>query len=145
MGFCRGVCFTRQNYSLALNHVKNFPLLCHCYFLISEYDLHQTCKNRLFFCKNYHCIWSDVGPGLDINTMKTPGQICAASVWIWKGGIKKNSWNIFSKISPNLFRKAVHIDKDWPVIYLWRLPIRLSNSHSLFLMGELHIIWELMG
>ena len=60
--------------------------------------------------------------------MKTPSQICATSVWIWKGGIKKNSGNIFSKISPNLFRKALSIDKDWPVTYLWCLPMRLSNN-----------------
>ena len=72
------------------------------------------------------CLWPDT------DTMKTPNQICAASVWIWKGGIKKNCRNIFSKFSPNLSGKAVSIDKDWPVTYLRCLPMRLSNSQSLF-------------
>ena len=45
-------------------------------------------------------------------------HICAASVWIWNGGIKKNLGTFFSKFSPNLFRKAVYIEKDWAVTYL---------------------------
>ena len=65
--------------------------------------------------------------GPDTNTLKTPSHICAASVWIWKGGIKKNSRNIFFKISPNLFREAVFIDKDWQVTYLSFLPMSLSD------------------
>ena len=65
---------------------------------------------------DWYWAWYVHGP--DTNTMKTPSQIHAASVWIWKGGIKKNSWNIFSKFSPNLFRKALYIDNDWAVTYL---------------------------
>ena len=30
MGFHWGMCFSRQNYSLTLSHVKHFPLFCHC-------------------------------------------------------------------------------------------------------------------
>ena len=62
--------------------------------------------------------WAWYVLGTDTNTMKTPNQICAASVWIIKGGIKKNSLNIFSKFSPNLFEKAMYIDKDWAATYL---------------------------
>ena len=42
----------------------------------------------------WYWAWYVLGP--DTNTMKTPSQICVASVWIWKGGIKKNSRNILS-------------------------------------------------
>ena len=69
--------------------------------------------------------WYVLGP--DTNTMKTPSHICAASVWIWKGGIKKILRTFFSKFSPNLFRKAVHIDKNWAVTFLRYLPMSLSD------------------
>ena len=35
---------TRQNHSLTLNHVKYFPLFCHCYSLIFKYDLYYLLK-----------------------------------------------------------------------------------------------------
>ena len=73
----------------------------------------------------WYWAWYVLGP--DTNTMKTPSHIFAASVWIWKGGIKKYFGNIFSKFSPNLFRKAVYIDMDWAVTYLRYLPMSLSD------------------
>ena len=120
-----GTSFTRQNHSVTLNHVKHFPLFCHCYFLIFKYDLYYLLKpvkicfflKKLLLHMEWYWAWYVLGP--DTNTMKMPSQICAASVWIRKGDIKKNSRKIFSKFSPNLFRKAVCIDKDWAVTYLW--------------------------
>ena len=69
--------------------------------------LTQTSKNLLFWKKLslhmvWHWAWYVLGP--DTNTMKTPSQSCAVFVWIWKGGIWKDSRNIFPKISPNLLR-----------------------------------------
>ena len=131
MGFYWGTCFTRQNYSLTLTHVKIFSLFCHCYSLIFKYDLYYLLKpvKICSFWKNCHCIWSDIGPYmcLDLIPIQWRLQATSASVWIWKGGIKKNSRKFFSKFSPNLFRKAVYIDKDWAVTYLRYLPMSLTN------------------
>ena len=135
MGFYWGTCFTRQNYSLTLNHVKHFPLFCHCYFLIFNYDLYHLLKpvKICFFLKKMslymegYWAWYVLGPDTNTgNTMMTPSLFCPP-VWISKGGIKKNSRNIFFKFSPNLFRKAVYIDKGWAVTFSWYLPMSLSD------------------
>ena len=75
----------------------------------------------------WYWAWYVLGPDTNTgNTMMTPSLFCPP-VWIAKGGIKKNSRNIFFKFSPNLFRKAVHIDKGWAVTFFWYLPMSLSD------------------
>ena len=75
----------------------------------------------------WYWAWYVLGPDTNTgNTMMTPSLFCPP-VWISKGGIKKNSWNIFFKFSLNLFRKVVHIDKDWAVTFLRYLPMSLSD------------------
>ena len=80
MGFYWGTCFTRQNYSLTLNHVKHFPLFCHCYFLIFNYDLYYLLKpvKICFFWKKCHCIWSDIGPDMCLDLI----PILAIQWWL---------------------------------------------------------------
>ena len=75
----------------------------------------------------WYWAWYVLGPDTNTgNTMMTPSLFCPP-VWISKGGIKKNSRNIFFKFSPNLFRKAVYIDKGWAVTFSWYLPMSLSD------------------
>ena len=75
----------------------------------------------------WYWAWYVLGPDTNTgNTMMTPSLFCPP-VWISKGGIKKNSRNIFFKSSPNLFRKAVYIDKGWAVTFSWYLPMSLSD------------------
>ena len=75
----------------------------------------------------WYWAWYVLGPDTNTgNTMMTPSLFCPP-VWISKGGIKKNSQNIFFKFSPNLFRKAVYIDKGWAVTFSWYLPMSLSD------------------
>ena len=98
MGLYWGI---RQNYSFTLNHVQNFPLFCHYYYLIFKYDLYYLLKpvkiwlflKKLSLYMEWYWAWYALGP--DTNTMKIPSQIRGASVWIWKGGVKKNFHNIF--------------------------------------------------
>ena len=80
MGFYWGTCFTRQNYSLILNHVKHFPLFCHCYFIIFNYDLYYLLKpvKICFFWKKCHCIWSDIGPDMCLDLI----PILAIQWWL---------------------------------------------------------------
>ena len=75
----------------------------------------------------WYWAWYVLGPDTNTgNTMMTPSLFCPP-VWISKGGIKKNSRNIFFEFSPNLFRKAVYIDKGWAVTFSWYLPMSLSD------------------
>ena len=132
MGFYWGTCFTRQNYSLTLNYVKHFPLFCHCYFRIFKYDLYYLLKpvKTCLFWKNCHCIWSNIGPDMCLDLIPIQWRLQATSVLLlfeFEKVALKNSRNIFSKISPNLFRKAVYIDKDWAVTFLRYLPMSLSD------------------
>ena len=114
MGFYWGTCFTRQNYSLTLNHVKLFSLFCHCYFIIFNYDLYYLLKpvkicffEKMSLYMEWYWAWYVLGPDTNTgNTMMTPSLFCPP-VWNSKGGIKKNSRNIFFKFSPNLFRNMM--------------------------------------
>ena len=94
----------------------------------------MICLRDFFLKLSLHMgrYWAQSVPGLDTFTMKTPSQICADSVWVWKGKIQKNSRNIFSKLSPNLFRQGLSIDKDWPFTSLRSLSMVLADSLALF-------------
>ena len=89
--------------------------------------------------------WAWYVLGHDTNTMKTPSQICAASVWIWKGGFKKRilgtCFQNFHQTS--LERLCTWIRTGQSPIYdacLWGC---LIFSHSLCLDGWT-ILWELI-
>ena len=43
-GLLLSMCFTRQNYSSTLNHIKKFSSFCYDYFLIFKYDLSYLLK-----------------------------------------------------------------------------------------------------
>ena len=102
----------------------------------------------------WYWAWYVLGP--DTNTMKTPSHICAASVWIWKGGIKKNSRNIFSKEhvfycdssrGPNFFKpqtrplleNLINIVVGGTVKEIIILPVAFQNALKLICMCLVHI------
>ena len=135
MGFYWGMCFTRQNFSLTLNHVKHFPLFCHCYFIIFNYDLYYLLKpvKICFFWKKCHCIWSDIGPDMCLDLLPILAiqwwlQACSVLLFEFqKVALKRILGTFFFKFSPNLFRKAVYKDKGWAVTFSWYLPMSLSD------------------